>query len=105
MNGFKPENLGEKWILYIIAQVLRSKSWSKYAPVLFIAFAILFGYLSIENEHANITIALAVAYFCLTLISFERWHFSRIIVRQQAKIDNLKIELNAISPKIKTDHD
>jgi len=96
MNGFKSENWGEKWVIAIV-QSLAGDKWGKRVPFLFVAGAALLGYLSVQTK-STIAITATVANLLIALIYFERWHFSCIIKRQQAQIDNLSKQLNIITP-------
>ncbi len=95
MNDFKSENRGEKWVISIV-QSLAEDKWGKHLPFLFVACAALLGYLSVQTK-STIAITATVANLLIALIYFERWHFSRIIKRQQAQIDGLSKQLNAIT--------
>ena len=97
MNNFKPENFGERWIKYIVQSLLPENSWNKYLSLIFVMFAVFFGYWSIPDIKSPTT-TFAAIFLLMALIYFERWHFSCVLRKQQAQIDSLSKELNRIAP-------
>jgi hypothetical protein len=95
MDNFKPENYGERWIKYIVQQ-----DWGKHWHFICLAFAVFFGYFAIQDIKSPATTS-AVMFLFLAIIYFERWHFSNILRKQQAQIDNLKAELKTTLPSNK----
>ena len=96
---FKPENLGEKWVLHIVKSMSEDNRWNTiYKLPWFIAFVVIMGAVLIVSisEKDFFTTAVATAYLFLLLSLFERWHFTRIIKRQQEQIYSLDKELNTI---------
>ncbi len=95
MNRIRPENLGEKWVLYIVKNTLEERWSTKYYPPIMVALAIFVGILASLDKNI-ILMVVAISLLFEALILFERWHFTRIIKRQQEQIDGLDKELNTI---------
>ncbi|MFZ5855643.1 MAG: hypothetical protein ACOYZ6_02340 [Chloroflexota bacterium] len=98
MKRISPENLGEKWVLHIVKSMSEDRWSIKSFSPLYIAAAIILGVVLIVSISIKdfFTMASAIASLLVILIHFERWHFTRIIKRQQEQIDSLEKELNTI---------
>ena len=95
----KPENLGEKWVLHIVKSMSEDNRWNTICnPPWFIAYAVIMGAVLVVSisEKDFFMMAVAIANLFLVLSLFERWHFTRIIKRQQEQIYSLDKELNTV---------
>ena len=85
MKKIEAKNYGERWVLWCIRKV---NKWDFLIPLLcFSLLGLFFSYFVHVREFYLVWFVLGLG---MSITYYERYHFSKIIKRQQAQIEDLE---------------